>query len=44
MFTIDGRVVLLFEDVVQFSLNMRFYDVCSLILTKPRTNQIYGSN
>ena len=31
--------LLVFEDVVQSLLNMCFYDVYSLILTEPHTNQ-----
>ena len=32
--------LLMFEDVVQSLLRMCLYGVCSLILTKPHTNQI----
>ena len=40
VFTIEWSLILV--DVVQSLLNMCLYDVCSLILTEPNTNQIYG--
>jgi hypothetical protein len=36
--------LLIFEHIVQSLIDMCFYDVYSLILTKPHTNQIQGSN
>jgi hypothetical protein len=38
--TIECRVVINVEDIVQPPLNMCLYDVCTLILTNPHTNQI----
>ena len=32
----------MFEDIVHSLLNLCLYDVCSLILTEPHTNQIKG--
>ena len=33
MFTVEGRVVVIFEDIVQSLLNMCCFNVCFLVLT-----------